>query len=292
MRRPLSIAILCFWSVMIGVLLRRSWPPAAQLDAPHDAAAPAIGEEWMGVYYREEKIGYTHHRLTPEGDGFVFSEESLLRLSVMNTAQTVRTRILGRTGPDFALRSVEFELSSGVGNLHAGGVVDRDVLLLTLRTGKDVSEQRLPLKDPRCLPSTVRALVKGDSLQPGRHVDALVFDPTSLKNDRIQLTVEAQESVPHTSPSVVAWRIREEFRGLKTTAWIDALGTVLREEGPMGFVLVREPAEQALSKGWQTTTALDLVSPAAVPVTRAIDDARNCRSLRVRLSGIALDRVP
>lgn len=292
MRRALSIAILCFWGAMVAVLVRRTWPTAVPQNGAPDAVAPALGEEWMGVYYNDEKIGYTHHLLTPDGDGFSFSEESLLRLKVMETAQTVRTRLQGRIGADFALRKVDFELSSGGGKLHASGVVGDHVLLLTLHTGQDVSEQRLPLKEPLYLPSTVRALIKAGALQPGRQVDALVFDPTALKNDRIHVTVEAQEEVPHRSPAVPAWRIREEFRGMKTTAWIDLSGAVLREEGPMGFVLISEPPERALNQGWQTATALDLVAKAAVPVAREIDDPRNRRALRVRLSGIAVDRVP
>jgi hypothetical protein len=60
----------------------------------------------------------------------------------------------------------------------------------------------------------------------------------------------------------------------------------------MGMVLVREPAGEAVGRGWTTETVLDLVAMAAVPVTRPIEDPRNRRSLRLRLSGIDMERVP
>jgi hypothetical protein len=292
MRRPLSIAIICFWLVMLGLLVRRTWPPAVLKTEAVERLQPVAGEEWMGVYHEQQKIGYTHHSLAADDAGFVFAEESLLRLTVLDTPQTVRTRMQGHTGRDFTLRDVEFELSSGAGNLQARGVVEGGALHLRLRTGKDSSEQVLPLQEPLYLPSTLRASLDATGLQPGRQLEVLAFDPTTLSNDRLHLTVEGQEAVPHTAPAIQGWRVHEEFRGLKTTAWVDAGGAVLREEGPMGLALVREPAEQAVNQGWATQTALDLVATAAVPVARPIEDARQRRSLRVRLSGIATDRVP
>jgi hypothetical protein len=113
-----------------------------------------------------------------------------------------------------------------------------------------------------------------------------------LRNDRMRITVEARERVPDTDPGVDAWRVAEEFRGLHTTAWIDASGAVWREEGPMGFVLVRQNAEQATADDWATQTALDVVASAAVPVARPIGDARHRMTLKLRLSGVDLDELP
>jgi transglutaminase-like putative cysteine protease len=60
----------------------------------------------------------------------------------------------------------------------------------------------------------------------------------------------------------------------------------------MGLVLVRQTADEALNQGWATDTALDLVGQAAVPVTRPVDGARQRTTLRVRLSGIAVNDIP
>lgn len=292
MRRRVSLGIVCFWLAMLALLVHRTWPPAPANTVRVEALEPTSADEWMGVYHQEHKIGYTHHNLSPEPDGFTFSEESLLRLTVVDTPQTVRTRMHGHTGTDLSLRDVEFELSSGVGSLHARGVVHGTELELTLRTGRDSSEQRLPLKEPVYLQSMVRASARSRHLQSGQQFDALVFDPTTLRNDRIHVTIEGEETVPQSASAARAWRIREEFRSLKTTAWIDGDGSVLREEGPMGLVLRRQTSDEALNQGWSGDTALDLVASAAVPVVRPIEDPRHRRSLRLRLSGVAVGNVP
>jgi transglutaminase-like putative cysteine protease len=88
------------------------------------------------------------------------------------------------------------------------------------------------------------------------------------------------------------WRLRERFRGLETTAWIDDGGETVREEGPMDLVLRREGREAAVSTGWTTESALDLMSTVAVPVARPISNPRTRASLRLRLRGISMDEVP
>src|SRR5262249_15404296 len=90
MRRRWSIGIIGFWVVMVMLLANRPWPrvrPKAESVDPH--AEPIVGEQWLGVFHAGAKIGYARHHLTPEGDGFVFGEESLLRLTVSEAPQVV-----------------------------------------------------------------------------------------------------------------------------------------------------------------------------------------------------------
>lgn len=277
---------------MLGILVRRTWVSTARPAPTVVRRAAEPGEQWMGVYHEKQKIGYTYSSLTPAGEQLMFSETSLLRLTVLDTPQTVRTSMRGHLGRDFALHDVDFELSSGVGSLQANARVDGKQLRLTLRTGKDVTEHVLPLDQPLYLPAPLRASLSAGTMQAGREIEALVFDPTALRSDRMRITVIARERVPDTDPGVDAWRVTEEFRGLQTTAWIDASGAVLREEGPMGFVLVRQNAEQATAQDWATQTALDVVASAAVPVARPIADARHRMTLKLRLSGVNLEDVP
>jgi transglutaminase-like putative cysteine protease len=292
MRRAVSVGVVCVWLLLLGILVRSTWVPGSHTEVPLAPHAPGPGEQWMGVYHQDTKIGYTYSSLTPAGDQFVFSETSLLRLTVLETSQTVRTSMRGHLDRDFALHDVDFELSSGVGNLRATAAVDGKKLHLKLLTGKDVTEQVLPLDQPLYLPAPLRASLTAGVMQPGRVLQALVFDPTTLRNDRIRITVVGRERVPHAEPDVEAWRVTEEFRGVQTTSWIDASGAVLREEGPLGFVLVRQSPEQATAQDWTTQTALDVVASAAVPVAQPIVDARHRETLTVRLSGINLDDVP
>ena len=291
MRRPIAIAIVLLWLLMLGLLLRGNRTGVMRQPALNAGAESPVRDDWMSVYHQEQKIGYTHYNLSTGQEGFVFAEESLLRMTVLQTAQTVRTRMHGHIAPDFTLRDVQFDLSSGAGTLSATGVVDGSTLRLTLHTGQDVSEQTLPLDGPVYLPSASRSLITRDALRPGHRLEVPIFDPVSFTNERMSVTVERQEALPN-GDGRQAWRVREEFRGVATTTWTDGAGTVLREEGPMGFVLVRATADEALNADWTNATVLDLVASAAVPVARPIENARSRTSLRVRIHGIPAEQVP
>ena len=290
MQRLISIGIVGLWVALIGVFIRSNVPRLAVGNGV-GAGQAATGESWMGVYHLNQKIGYTRESLQAESDGFAFSEDSLLRITVLDEPQRVRTRIEGHTTRDFALRDVDFELDSGLGHLHVRGTAGANSLRLRIRTGQDETEQLVPLTQPIYLSSTLRASLQSSSLQPGQELSALVFDPTSLKTEYTRLTIERYEAVPQAGRDVQAWRVREEFRGLRTTAWVDSNGSVLREEGPMGFVLVRETAHQAVNEGWSQTAEADLARQMAVRVARPIHNPRGRRSLRLHVSGVAAKHV-
>ncbi|MFN8625604.1 MAG: transglutaminase-like domain-containing protein [Candidatus Binatia bacterium] len=292
MRRTAAFCIVCVWLAMVALLVRRTWQAAPAAPSVTGASGPADRDEWMSVYHEGVKIGYTHALVRADGAGAYFVEDALLRLVVLDTPQTVQTRIRGHVASDSSLRDVEFELRSGAGTLRATGVVEPAGLRLKVATGADVSEQVLPLREPVFLPSLVRTALNRDTLAAGHQFTVLVFDPVSLRNDRMVVTVDGQEALPDVGGAVQAWHVREEFRGFKTTAWMDADGAVLREEGPLGMVLVRTSAEQALHADWTPQMAHDLAAHASVPVARPIPEPRQRMSLRVRLSGIAPERIP
>jgi len=292
MARIVRIGIVLVWLVLIGVLVRERLTAPAPAPVESAPATLRTGEQWMNVYHQSQKIGYVHQRSAPVDGGFEFEERSLLRLVVMDTPQTVRTIITGRTGTDYALQRFNFELSSSVGALRVHGAVRDGVLHLTLATGADESTQQIPLTGPIYLPATLQSLVASGELRAGRQFDVQVFDPSVMKDATTRITVERQEPVPEANSPQPAWRVREEYKGIRTTAWIDDHGTVLREEGPMGLVLRHTDEHDAVHGAWNGGAALDLVQTVAIPVATHIEDPRDLSLLRVRLRGIDLDQIP
>jgi len=246
----------------------------------------------MGVYVQDHKIGYTHHRFIPEDDGYRFTQESLLRMTVLKTEQTVHVAIEGKTGSDYALKSFEASLKSGVGSFAAEGVVEGDELVLTVETAGDRSSQRLRLDGPIYLPTGERRWLMQSGLRPGRQVTLQIFDPSTMGYQPMSSTVEAREALEIHGARREAWRIREDFRAMTTRVWIDDAGVVLREEGPLGMVALKETPEQALTVGWKGDGAFDLMAVVAVPVVKKIPRARNLQHLELHVGGIPASAVP
>jgi hypothetical protein len=75
MKRVISISIVVFWLVMVGLLVQRTVPslgsrpttPRVEAKLLSQAVQPILQpqEKWMGIYHQDRKIGYLHRRLHP-----------------------------------------------------------------------------------------------------------------------------------------------------------------------------------------------------------------------------------
>lgn len=293
MWRAVRFSIVAVWVVLVGVLVRQQWGEGGRpvTGVPTPAAVAPI-DEWMGVYHSGAKIGYAHLAVRPEADGHRFEEESLLRLTVLETPQTVRTIIRAQTGKDFALHGIEFELVNGDSVFRVKGELAGETLHLTTTIGDDISTASVAVGGPIYLPHGVRRLVAAGPLVAGRRYESSVFDPFFMKELRLVSIVRGREVVPGTTPPREAWRLEEEYGGVTAVAWLDDDGRVVREEGPMGLAMVRETQEQAVTGNWSGDTVGDLVVSVAIPVEPRLDDPQGRLRLRLRVGGIAPNRVP
>lgn len=61
---------------------------------------------------------------------------------------------------------------------------------------------------------------------------------------------------------------------------------MVKEEAPLGLVLVREQEEEALRRGWQDQPPLDVVALAAIPVQQPLPTPRELSELHLKVSGL------
>ena len=293
-------AVVLVWLVLVGVLVRSQLgteqvsPGVAEVLEPVASAPGAADTEeaWMGVYMRDRKIGYTHHQFLPTADGYRIEEQSVLRATVLETAQTIRFSAGGTTGRDFALKEFDVSLKSGVGDLKVNGRVGARGISIDMDVGEETRTQELPLDGPIYLPVGARRSLWASGMAAGRRVQMRVFDPSTMQSQPVDLQVEERVALDWNGKKVDAWRVRESFHGIETKIWLDDQGRTLREEGPMGLVTIRESAEQAVSAGWGKDGGLDLMAAVAIPVKHPLAAPREQRSLVLKLGGESGLRPP
>ena len=85
-----------------------------------------------------------------------------------------------------------------------------------------------------------------------------------------------------------AFRVESRFAGIVTTSWITDVGEVVREESPMGLIVVREtPGAGAGARRCRAQIQTDMLEAAAIvpDPPRRIDDPTTVVRLRLRLQG-------
>jgi transglutaminase-like putative cysteine protease len=271
----------------MAVLLRatlRSSPVALAADLARYGGSA----QWKGVYYRGEKIGFTVSETTPGADGYELREEGRLQMNLFGATTAVRLLTVARVDPEFALRSFDFSLDPGTGPTEISGLLDGRRLDLRIRTPSGVRTESRVLQEPPALQLSLPRRLAARGLREGERFLVQVFDPATMKNAPLELVVGRREVVQAGGRPVPAFRVESRFAGIVSRSWLTDTGEVVREESPLGLIVVKETPEAAQALAVPGRIQTDLLEAAALhpSLPRRIDDPRSVLRLQVRLSGL------
>jgi transglutaminase-like putative cysteine protease len=286
----LSALVLMAWAATMAALVNRACIQTSPASLATDLARYGSAAQWRGIYYRGEKIGFTVSQAVAADGGFELHEDGRLQMSLLGATTAATIRTTARVDRSFALRTFEFSLDPGTGPLEVRGTVDGPVLRLAITAGGQTRTQEIHVPEAPVLIQSLARRLAGEGLKPGATYRWTVFDPATLRNAPVQLTVGTREVARAGFTSVPAFRVDMEFVGLRTTSWITDTGEVVREESPMGLITVREAARDATRLAVPYEVQVDLLDASAVvpQMKQRIDEPRDVRRLRLRLDGADL----
>jgi transglutaminase-like putative cysteine protease len=285
--RSVSLLVLCAWVATMAIVVHRAFAEAGGGSLATDLARYGTAAQWRGVYYRNEKIGFTVSQTIATDDGFELQEDGRLQMSLLGARNVVSIRTTARVGHDFGLRSFDFSLDPGTGGTRVRGELQDRRLHLTVSTAAGVHEEDRLLADTPVLSLNLARRAADAGLAPGRRYTWTIFDPATLSQSPLTLSVGSRELVSAGGRRVPAFRVETQYAGLQTTSWITDTGEVVLEKSPLGFETVREKQTEAQTMAVPFSVRTDLLSASAiVPTGKAqIDEPRDVRRLRLRLSG-------
>ncbi len=298
-RNALTAAVLALWAAMLVEVARRQRAAAPGEAIPLEEAAQGEGfpspverDEWFDVRHEGHKVGWAHRVLErDDASGWRMREDSSFSLAMLGTPQTVRSSIHAHTDESFALRDFEFGIVSPAMRFRAKGSTDGKRLHVTYGPEGRESSADFDLAEPIHLPATLRPRVISSRPEPGTRLTATVFSPLTMRNEPMTIVVEGRETVDgHTGP-VETTRILEEHQGAKARAWIADDGSVVREEGTLGFLMERSDAASART-GIEQDHPPDLALESRIPFAGEIADPRRLARLELLLGGPAAELVP
>jgi len=285
--RPLSLLVMLAWIVQMSVLVRAAYfgtPVALAADLARYGAAA----QWRGIYYRGDKIGFSVGQTVTTEDGYELQEDGRLQMALLGSTSSVRLKSVARVDRAFALRGFSFSLDPGSGPTQVEGTVEGLHLHLAVITSSGRREETRELAEAPALALNLPRRLAASGLEPGKTLQVSVFDPATLRNAPMTVSVQAREVVGVAGRPVPAFRVESRFAGVVTKSWITDVGEVVREESPMGLIVVRETAERAQALAVPGAIQTDMLEAAAlVPdPPRRIDEPTAVMRLHLRLSGV------
>lgn len=245
-------------------------------------------EQWHGIYYQGQKIGYsvTLSRVLNDG-GQSVSNKSLMRLPLMGEVRQVSTVLNYDLNKDYQLKSFEFRMGGAAEISVKGRVKDRLLSLEILSNGQSQSTE-LDIPGNITMPEALEPMLVGKSLAPGQEYQFSVFDPASMAVVPMAVKVIGPDSLLLDGRWVQATKLEVSFSGSKSQAWVDSLGQTIKEDGPLGITMIRQAREQALLLP-EDFPEMDMLGSIAVPVLKGeLPKPRETERMMIAVSGISL----
>jgi hypothetical protein len=291
-KRSIGLVIVLFWCVMNLLFIKR------QRDAP----APVItllstekiiqsSEEWWGVFYRGEKIGYASQTITPKAKGYRLTDRSVLQLNLMGAVQPATTRLEMEANEDWILEDFTFELISKDIRFGVEGRFRNGMLKLEIDSAGHRSTRKLVLTQAPYLLAALKPYVVTQQLETGKKFLFSTFDPATLSQQVTTVVIEGRERIRVGERTEAAIKLRQSFRGISITSWVDGHGRTLKEESPAGLSLVRAEAQEARHLPGRALS-LDIVAQTAIAVSPPISSPQSKETIRLKLGGVNLAGFP
>ncbi len=285
MQKLIKLSILIFWLVMLGLLIERTYlrpSTVIALDAITEEGV-RTKDEWSGIYQQGRNIGYAHSRVMREADTYHLMEEMELDVLAFGSVQRVKTVINSYTTKNFLLKYFDFTLQSEMNSMKITGAIVGNQLVLDIMTGGQIRKERIPLKEPPYLSPTIKPALIILGLEPGKKYRFPLFNPATMNMEDTSISIEAKERIKVGDTEQTVYKLKETFQGLDVYSWITEDGDTIKEESPLGYVLLKESMGEAMKRD-KKGPAVDIISLVMIP-SNHIDNSAQTRYLKARLTG-------
>ncbi|MBN3038061.1 MAG: transglutaminase domain-containing protein [Candidatus Omnitrophica bacterium] len=295
-----KVIVVVFWAVMMTLLFHFEVFPGLfghkQLSylelIPQDLM---LEDNWMGVYFQGVKIGYMHTYVSvPPGkqiSQFLIRNNTFLQVPILGRSEQIYFNTEALIDAGHRLKNFWVDLNSARYSTKLTGQLleEEDWLLVVESAGKKRST-RLSLPKDSVLYSPLAPLPTG-KLSSGRKFTVKMFDPISMSAEEVFIEPLGKETLHVMKKDFRATKLKIDYKGIETFAWVNEEGELLKEETPLGWLILKEDAEEILDfMREKPTVMIDLIASTSVRSNVEIENARESRFLKADLKGYVLDK--
>ena len=287
-RRSIGVGIVLFWAVMNFLLIKRqSVVPPPLLTLRGSEKIIEASEEWWGIYYRGEKIGYASQSIVPKAKGYELNDYSRVNLNLLGTVQPAETRLEMEADEDWILQRFDFALRSKEIGFKARGAVTNNKLSLDIDSAGHRSSREITLTQAPYLLASLKPYVVTQQLETGKKFYFATFDPSTLSQQVTTIIFEGREQIRIGNRLEPAIKMRQSFAGISVLSWVDVHGRTLKEESAAGMSMTRQSQDEA-KKLPSRSVPSDMIVQAAIPITTSIHDVKSLSAVQLKLGGVDL----
>jgi len=213
-----------------------------------------------------------------------------MRINTLGMVQDINLKTHGVLNDNFTLSSFDFKISSGRFNFSAKGSVSGDLMNVKTQSSGALRTFDIKIKNKPYLAAGILDAVRTSELKTGEKFTFDVFDPTTMSQEPVIVSVVGKENIKSSGSMKAATKLLMNFKGTTQIAWIGEEGEVLREKGLLGINLEKTSRKDALY-GLPLETGEDLIKVASIASNVVIKNAATLQTLKLELGGIKYNDV-
>jgi hypothetical protein len=240
-------------------------------------------EAWLSSTIKGQKVGYSVYRFDQHPGGYRFESFIKMTIAMAGREQQVESRSEASTGPDLALESFSFILSSQDRSFAVKGRVVGDTLWIRDPTSKD--ERSITLTGPVYPASAIGRMVVVRKFAKDSTYKVPVFDAAVMGVSLAEVKVEGRDTVRAGGQVYNAIKFTTRMAKSTVTSWVDDKGLAYVEASPPGIRSERTTANQVL-KAEPEGQKFDVLTVFRVPVDTSILDGATVNRLKLEVTGV------
>ncbi len=233
----------------LGVAWHVLYPPSTSLGGPTPKGAPVReGDDWMGLYLGDKKMGYLHsrwRRRSPAG----WRADIWMNLAIKALGQAHRTKMHMSADLDdrMVLSSFSMEMKgTGAGDMVISGKSTSPTdMEITFESPNGVRHKRIHLESPPVIEDTILPRLASEGFQVGKVYRTSYFDPMTQTNIPMEVEVLRRDELVVLGKPVQCFVVETRDQNQRGKAWVTEDGDVVKHKLPMGLVAIKETEDQA-----------------------------------------------
>jgi hypothetical protein len=280
-------AVLCRVLLFVLLLLSLLAPLAASARTIPFLTSPPLGESWFGIYFNDERTGFSHLVISEIPTGYLIESDSSVKMSGFGFSREASARESYQVNQDLSLRSFEVSQTIDGSPVKLNGQVNGKAISVSTETKGNRSEKKLSIKGKVYPPAVLNLYPLFQKAAAGKKFRVTMFDPESVAVKDVSITVVGLETVD--GHDVLHLR-NNLYPFVDNDIWLDSAGNTLRESVRDGWIETRAEKE-SVARAFLSEAAIakkDMILDfSLVPVDKPIERPASLISMTLELSGFA-----
>ncbi len=298
MRLTIKLGVFIFWLVMAVLLIKKevvaryyALAPAQPVQTP---AVIPFREDWMGIYYNQRKIGYSNtilKDLSKDSNGlggYAVYHNTFLSAPVLGELKSIEINGNAFLDEGLRLQALQFSLKSGDYIMNVKGRLQDDKIYLTLSNPPDATTQEMVIDRDVALFSNLNPSLFLQSLLKTKSRSVKIFDPLTLSISTASINFLGKEKYFMDNKRLDVFVLEISYQGITVKTWVDQDGKILKQESPLGLVIIREPQGKATDMPAADASGKDILTSVSIPSNLIIGVPQELKGIKLELKGVDL----